>query len=65
MASASSAPYPSSKESINASFEGSSSMGSTPVGFEGAPEGSSWLEGVCLRSTDGLATSRAKHSGEQ
>jgi hypothetical protein len=28
-----------------ASFEGSSSMGSAPAGFEGAPEGSVWLEG--------------------
>jgi hypothetical protein len=41
MASASSAPYPSSRESTNASFEGSSSIGSVPVGSEGAPEGSS------------------------
>jgi hypothetical protein len=41
MASASSAPYPSSRESTNTSFEGSSSMGSAPIGFEGAPEGSS------------------------
>jgi hypothetical protein len=37
MGSASSASYPSSKESTNASFEGSSSMGSAPAGFEGAP----------------------------
>jgi hypothetical protein len=43
--SASCAPYPSRRESTYASFEGSSSMGSTPVGFEGAPEGSAWLEG--------------------
>jgi hypothetical protein len=41
MASASSAPYPSSRESTNPSFEGSSSMGSAPAGPEGAPEGSS------------------------
>jgi hypothetical protein len=41
MASASFAPYPSSRESTNASFEGSSSMGFAPSGFEGAPEGSS------------------------
>jgi hypothetical protein len=41
MASASSAPHPSSKESTNASFDGFSSMGSVPVGFEGAPKGSS------------------------
>jgi hypothetical protein len=40
MASATAAPYPSSKESTYASFEGSSSMGSVPVGLEGAPEGS-------------------------
>jgi hypothetical protein len=40
MGSASSVPYPSSKESTNASFEGSSSMGSVPAGFEGASEGS-------------------------
>jgi hypothetical protein len=32
---------PSSKESTNASFEGSSSMSSVPAGFEGAPEGTS------------------------
>jgi hypothetical protein len=41
MASASSAPYPSSRESTYASFEGSLSIGSAPVGLEGAPEGSS------------------------
>jgi hypothetical protein len=63
MASASSAPYPSSRESTNASFEGSSSIASTPVGSEGAPEGSSWLEGVSSRLTDDLATSRAKTFG--
>jgi hypothetical protein len=40
MALASSAPYPSSRESMYASFEGSSSIGSAPVGLEGAPEGS-------------------------
>jgi hypothetical protein len=40
MGSASSAPYPSSKESMNSSFEGSSSIGSAPAGFEGALEGS-------------------------
>jgi hypothetical protein len=45
---------------MNASFEGSSSIGSTPVGSEGAPEGSSWLEGVGSRLTNSLATSRAK-----
>jgi hypothetical protein len=43
--SASYAPYPSRRESTYASFEGSSSMGSAPAGFEGAPEGSAWLEG--------------------
>jgi hypothetical protein len=41
MASASSALYPLSKESTNASFEGSSSIGSAPARFEGAPKGSS------------------------
>jgi hypothetical protein len=40
MASASSTPYPSSRESTNASFAVSSSMGSAPVGFEGALESS-------------------------
>jgi hypothetical protein len=59
MGSASSAPYPSSKESTNASFEGSSFVGSAHAGFEGAPEGSSWFEGVNSRLTDGFATSRA------
>jgi hypothetical protein len=63
MSSASSAPYPSSRESTNASFEGSSSIGSAPVGSEGAPEGSSWFEGVGSRLTDGLETSRAKMFG--
>jgi hypothetical protein len=37
MASTSSAPYPSSRESTYASFEGSLSTGSSPVGLEGAP----------------------------
>jgi hypothetical protein len=60
MASASSAPYPSSRESIYALFEGSSSISSAPVGFEGAPEGSSWIEGFGSRLTDVLVTSRAK-----
>jgi hypothetical protein len=46
MASASSAPHPSSRESTYASFEGSSSMGSVPVGLEGAPEGPSRLGGM-------------------
>jgi hypothetical protein len=41
MALASSASYPSSRESTNASFEGSSSMGSPPAELEGAPVGSS------------------------
>jgi hypothetical protein len=63
MASASSAPYPSSRESTNASFEGSSSIGFAPLGSEGAPEGSSRLEGVGSRLTDGLATSHAKTFG--
>jgi hypothetical protein len=60
MASASSVPYPSSRESTNTSFEESSSMGSAPAGFEGAPESSSRLEGAWLKSTDDLATSHAK-----
>jgi hypothetical protein len=60
MGSASSAPYSSSKENTNASIEGSSFIGSAPAGFEGAPEGSSWFEGVSSRLTDGFATSRAK-----
>jgi hypothetical protein len=38
-------------------------MGSAPAGFEGALEGSSLLEGVSSRFTDGLATSRAKTFG--
>jgi hypothetical protein len=38
-------------------------MGPTPAGFEGAPEGSSWLEGDDPRLTDGFATSRAKMFG--
>jgi hypothetical protein len=63
MASTSSMPYPSSRESTNTSFEGSSSMGSAPTGFEGAPEGSSWFEGADPRSTDGFATSRVKTFG--
>jgi hypothetical protein len=53
----------SSKESTNASFEGSSSMGSTPAGFEGAPKGSSWLEGGDPRSIDGFVTSHVKTFG--
>jgi hypothetical protein len=53
MASASSEPYPSSTESTYASFEGSSSMGSAPVGLEGAPEGSSRLEGQGSSLTNG------------
>jgi hypothetical protein len=53
MASASPAPYPSRRESTNASFEGSSSMGSAPAGFEGALEGSTWFEGCGSRVTDG------------
>jgi hypothetical protein len=63
MASTLPAPYPSSRESTNASFEGSSSIGSAPVGSEGAPEGSSWSEGVGSRLMDGLATSRTKTFG--
>jgi hypothetical protein len=42
---------------------GASSIGSAPVGLEGAPKGSSWLEGFGSRLTDGLATSRAKTFG--
>jgi hypothetical protein len=38
-------------------------MGSAPARFEGAPEGSSWLEGDGPRSTDGFAMSRAKTFG--
>jgi hypothetical protein len=63
MALASSALYPWSKESMNTSFEGSSSIGSAPAGFKGAPEGSSWFEGVSSRLTDGFAMSRAKTFG--
>jgi hypothetical protein len=63
MGSVSSAPYPSSKESTNTSFEGSSSIGSTPAGFEGTPEGSSWLKGFGSRLTDDFATSHAKTFG--
>jgi streptogramin lyase len=58
--SASSAPYPSRRESTYASFEGSSSIGSAPAEFEGAPEGSVWFEGCGSRVTEGWATSRAK-----
>jgi hypothetical protein len=54
---------PSRRESTYASFEGSSSMGSAPVGFEGAPEGSVWFEGCGSRVTEGWATSRAKTFG--
>jgi streptogramin lyase len=53
MTSASLAPYPSRRESTYASFEGSSSMGSAPARFEGAPEGSAWFEGCGSRATDG------------
>jgi hypothetical protein len=53
MASASSALYPSRRESTYASFEGSSSMGSAPAGFEGAPKGSVQFEGCGSRVTDG------------
>jgi hypothetical protein len=63
MASASPVPYPSSRESTYVSFEGSSSMGSAPVGLEGAPEGSPQLEGHGSRFTDGWVMSRAKTSG--
>jgi hypothetical protein len=47
------APYPSRRERTYASFEGSASMGSVPAGFEGAPEGSTWLVGCGSRATDG------------
>jgi hypothetical protein len=57
MASALSAPYPSSRESTYASFERSSSMGSAPVELEGAPEGSPQFEGYGSRLTDGWAMS--------
>jgi hypothetical protein len=63
MTSASLAPYPSKRVSTYASFEGSSSIGSAPAGFEGAPEGSVWLEGCGSRATDGWAISRAKTFG--
>jgi hypothetical protein len=63
VASASSAPYPSRRESTYASFEGSSFMGSAPAVFEGAPEGSVQFEGCGSRVTDGWATSRAKTFG--
>jgi hypothetical protein len=53
MTSASLASYPSRRESTYASFEGSSSMGSAPAGFVGAPEGSAWFEGCGSRVTDG------------
>jgi hypothetical protein len=38
-------------------------MGSVPAGFEGAPKGSTWLEGDGPRLTYGFATSRAKTFG--
>jgi hypothetical protein len=38
-------------------------MGSALAGSEGAPEGSSWLEGDRLRSTDSFVTSREKTFG--
>jgi hypothetical protein len=57
---ASSALYPSRRESTDASFEGSSSMGSAPTGFEGVPEGSVQFEGCDSRVMDGWVTSRAK-----
>jgi hypothetical protein len=60
MGSTSSTTNPSSKESTNASFEGSSSIGSALAGFEGAPEGSSWSKGADSRLTDRFATSHAK-----
>jgi hypothetical protein len=63
MASASSAPYPSRTKSTNASFEGSSSMGSAPAGFEGAPECSVQFEGCGSRVTEGWVTSRTKMFG--
>jgi hypothetical protein len=63
MASASSAPYPLRRESTKASFEGSSSMGSAPAGFEGAPEGSVQFEWCGSRLMDGWATSQAKTFG--
>jgi hypothetical protein len=63
MASASSVPYPLRRESTNASFEGSTSIGSVPAGLEGAPEGPMQFEGCSLRVTDGWATSQAKRFG--
>jgi hypothetical protein len=48
---------------MNASFEGSSSKGSAPVGSEGAPEGSSRFEGADSRLTDGFEMSRVKTFG--
>jgi hypothetical protein len=42
----------------------SSSMGSVPAGFEGALEGSSWLEGDDPRLTDGFGTSPKDRYGE-
>jgi hypothetical protein len=43
MALASSVPYPLSRASTYATFKGSSSIGSAPVGLEEAPKGSSRL----------------------
>jgi hypothetical protein len=63
MASDSLTPYSSSGESTYDSFEGSSSLGSAPAGFEGAPEGSSQFEGCGSRLTDDWAMSRAKTFG--
>jgi hypothetical protein len=63
MASASSASYPSRRESTYASFEGSSSMGSALAGLEGAPEGSVQFEGCGSRLMDGWVTSRANTFG--
>jgi hypothetical protein len=63
MALASPTPYPSRRESTNSSFEGSSSIGSSPIGSDGAPEDSSWLEGVGSRLTDGLVISGTKTFG--
>jgi hypothetical protein len=47
------ASYPLRRESTYTSFEGSSSMGTVPAGFEGAPEGSVWFEGCGSRVKDG------------
>jgi hypothetical protein len=63
MASASSALYPSRRESTNTSFEGSSSMGSAPAGFEGAPKGSVQFEGCGSRVTDGWRCPERRRSG--